>query len=120
MASSRGKPPARGAVVVVVAGIVVTPGTKGVGVKNRNGVGVGSCCAMVSGPAATAAVTCSVTTIATISSPMTCLVDMAVQSSRAVRASCSLWLHSKRGWTYVNSDRDVNRHADGGSKEPYR
>src|SRR5438132_345072 len=65
-ANSIGKPPARGAVLVVVVVLVVVdaPGTNGVGVRNRNGVGVGSAWAMVdwasfSGPAASAAPTCT-------------------------------------------------------------
>src|SRR6266851_2140818 len=65
-ASSRGKPPARGATllgdVVVVDVLGEVPGT---GVRKRNGVGVGSCwpttcgSAYVSGPAATATATCT-------------------------------------------------------------
>ena len=54
-----GKPPAFGVVVVVEVVVVVLLGTNGVGVRKRNGVGVGTWAmicgaANVSGPAASA------------------------------------------------------------------
>src|SRR5579864_1335128 len=73
-ASSIGKPPARGAVVavvVVVEVVVEAPGTNGVGVRKRNGVGVARAwatvdCATVSGPAANATPTRTVIQMASI------------------------------------------------------
>src|SRR5438270_8401855 len=128
-ASSIGKPPVDGAVVPVVTVVVAGRDTNGVGVRNRNGVGVTSCwanpsdLANVSDARATApwAVSHSASSSAAPANQrpaFTLLVGMS--SSPPCAGPVLSQSHSKHGWTralsrHVTSDRAPQ--ASGGAEQ---